>query len=134
MIDASNPEWRTQAEVVDRLTEQLVTESTPRIVAFNKCDIYTGEALPRGENTVRISARTGEGMDDLIEEIRAVLEKGRRRATLRLPYSEGSLLDSLYKEAEVLNVEYGEGYIEAEAVLTPELYGRLRQFIREGDS
>ena len=33
----------------------------------------------------------------------------------------------------MLNVEYGEGYIEAEAVLTPEIYGRLRQYIREDD-
>ena len=35
MIDASNPEWRDQAEVVEKLIRQLGAEQTPRIDVFN---------------------------------------------------------------------------------------------------
>ena len=49
VIDASNPEWREQAEVVEGLITQLGAQTTPRIEVFNKSDIYVGEIRPHGE-------------------------------------------------------------------------------------
>ena len=63
VIDASNPEWREQAEVVEGLIRQLGAEATPRLEVFNKSDIYVGEIRPHGEDIVSISAKTGEGLD-----------------------------------------------------------------------
>lgn len=68
VIDVSNPEWREQADVVDRLIRELGAEKTPCIRVFNKCDLYTG-ILPHGDDTVCVSARTGENTDALIEKI-----------------------------------------------------------------
>ena len=68
VIDISNPEWREQAEVVEQLLHELGVEQTPVIRVYNKCDAYAG-ILPHGENTVCISARTGEGTDDLMKKI-----------------------------------------------------------------
>ncbi|MBO4915719.1 MAG: GTPase HflX [Oscillospiraceae bacterium] len=134
VIDASNPEWREQASVAENLIEQLGAEKTPSLTVFNKCDVYTGETLPRGENVVRISAKTGEGVDTLIEAIRAVLERGNRRAVLRLPYARGGLLEELHRSGEVLRVDYTDDCIEVEAVLKPDTYGRVREFLAEGEA
>ena len=131
VVDSSNPEWHAQAEVVERLIAQLGAEETPCITAFNKCDKYTGEQLPRGENTVRISALTGEGTDTLIEAMCAVLEKGRRHVILHLPYSKGGILETLHKDSQVIRTDYLDGAIEVEAIVSPETYGRIREFAVE---
>ena len=131
VIDASNPEWREQAEVVENLIAQLGAQETPRIDVFNKSDRYTGDILPHGDDIVSISAKTGQGLDQLIAMIGQRLDTGACRVLLRLPYDKGGLLDLLYREAKVENVAY-EGDIEVTAVCTPVLLGRLRDYVAEG--
>ena len=131
VIDASSPEWRAQAEITDSLISQLGAEETPRITAFNKCDVYTGETLPRGENVIRISAKTGEGMDALLENIRSILEQGKKHVVLHVPYSKGGIIETLHRDAEVLRVDYLDGCIEIEASVMPDTFGRVREFIAE---
>lgn len=127
VIDISNPEWETQAEVVENLISQLGAEQTPCIKVFNKCDAYMG-LLPRGEDIACVSAKTGEGTDGLLAKIEALLEKGKRHVTLRLPYDRAGLVELLHKEAAVLNVEYAEDGIAVEAAVKPELWGRVKDF------
>ena len=131
VIDASNPEWREQAEVVETLIAQLGAQETPRIDVFNKSDRYTGDILPHGDDIVSISAKTGQGLDQLIAMIGQRLDTGACRVLLRLPYDKGGLLDLLYREAKVEHVAY-EGDIEVTAVCTPVLLGRLRDYVAEG--
>ena len=131
VIDSANPEWREQAAVVEDLIVQLGAQETPRIDVFNKADLYTGDILPHGADIVTISAKTGRGLDKLIEQIGARLDTGACRVVLRLPYDKGGLLDTLYREAKVEAVAY-EGDIVVTAVLTPVLLGRMKEYITEG--
>ena len=124
VIDASNPEWRDQAAVVDNLIRELGAEQTPRLEVFNKCDRYVGEIRPHGERIVSISAKTGEGLDELLAAIGRNLDSGNRRVTIHLPYDKGGILDTLYKEAKVERVDYTET-IDVVAVCTPKTIGRL---------
>ena len=124
VIDASNPEWREQAQVVDQLILELGAEQTPRIEVFNKCDKWTGEIRPHGEDIVSISAKTGEGLDKLLEAIGKRLDSGATRVTIHLPYDKGGILDQLYQEAKVEQVEYAET-IDVVAVCTPKTIGQL---------
>ncbi|MEH2939079.1 GTPase HflX [Lawsonibacter sp. JLR.KK007] len=124
VIDASSPQWKEQAEVVDQLIRELGAEQTPRIEVFNKCDLWTGDIRPHGEDRVSISAKTGEGVPDLLAAIGRVLDNGARRVTIHLPYDRGGLLDKLYLEAKVEKVDYGET-IDVEAVCTPKVIGQL---------
>ena len=128
VIDISNPEWAAQAEIVDGLIRELGAEQIPCIRVYNKSDLFYGDVRPRGERTVNISARTGEGLDALLKAIDDELDKGTRRVTLHLPYDRGGLLDSLYREARVESVEYGET-IDVTAVCTPRVLGQVRAFI-----
>ena len=128
VIDISNPEWEEQARVVDELIRQLGAESTPCLRVYNKCDRYMG-ILPHGEDVVCISAKSGEGADVLVRKLSQMLDRGKKQVTLLLPYSAGALLDSLNREARVLRTDYTDAGIEVEAVVQPELYGKLKPYI-----
>ena len=130
VIDSSNPEWRDQAAVVESLIYELGASETPRIDVFNKCDRYSGDILPHGEDIVTVSAKTGEGLDRLRDMIGDRLDAGAHRVTLSLPYDRGGLLDTLYKEAKVESVEYGETILVT-AVCTPKLMGQMDEFLLE---
>lgn len=133
VIDASSPEWIRQAQVVDALIHELGVEETPRIEAFNKCDLPLPVSHPRGADMVEISAKTGRGLDVLLEKIQYMLERSTRRVTLRLPYERGAVVETLHREASVLRIDYQGGGIEVEAVLNQKTFGRLRQFVvRDG--
>lgn len=131
VIDASNPLWREQAAVVEQLIVELGAEQTPRIDVFNKCDKFTGDILPHGADIVSISAKTGQGLDELLEKIGGRLDTGACRAVLRLPYDQGGVVDMLHRQAKVERVGYGEA-IEVEAVCTPVQLGRLKDYIVSG--
>lgn len=131
VIDASNPLWREQAAVVEQLIVELGAEQTPRIDVFNKCDRFTGDILPHGADIVSISAKTGQGLDELLKKIGGRLDTGACRVVLRLPYDQGGVVDMLHRQAKVERVDYGEA-IEVEAVCTPVQLGRLKDYIVSG--
>jgi len=128
VIDISNPEWAEQARIVDELIRQLGAEGTPCLRVYNKCDAYFG-ILPHGEDVVCISAKSGEGADALLLRLSQLLDRGKKRVALRLPYAAAGLLDTLQREAAVLRTEYTDEGVEVEAVVPPELFGRLRAYI-----
>lgn len=130
VIDASNPEWREQAEVVEKLIAELGAQATPRIDVFNKSDLYVGDIMPHGEDIISISAKTGRGLDKLIEMIGKRLDSGAHRVKLRLPYDKGSVLDMLYREAKVEQVEYDDA-IEVTVVCTPKVLGQVSGYVRD---
>ena len=128
VIDISNPEWEEQARVVDELIRQLGAEGTPCLRVFNKCDRYFG-ILPHGEDVVCLSAKSGEGADLLVRKLSEMLDRGKRHVTLLLPYNGAGLLDSLNREAKVLRTDYTDTGIEVEAVVQPDLYGKVKAYI-----
>ncbi len=128
VIDISNPEWLEQAEIVDSLIRELGAEQTPCLRVYNKSDLFWGDIRPHGEMAVNISAKTGEGLSDLLASIDRVLDKGTRRVTLHLPYDKGGLLDLLYRDAKVESVEYAET-IDVVAVCNPRAIGQVKDYI-----
>ena len=128
VIDASHPQWRQQAQIVENLIRELKADHIPCIRVYNKSDVaFTGE-WPKEEDAVAISAKTGEGIDALMEAIDKKLDKGTRRVTIHLPYDKAGMLDSLYREAKVESVEYG-ATIDVVAVCTPKIMGQVKNYI-----
>ena len=97
VIDISNPDWQEQERIVDDLVRDLGAEQTPCLRVYNKSDRFWGDIRPHGPDAVNISAKTGEGLDDLLRAIDKLLDKGTRKVTLHLPYDKGGLLDVLYR-------------------------------------
>jgi len=129
VIDASDENRQEHIAVVDKLISQLAAPGTPVLQCYNKADLVDKTDIPIGEDVVRISAATGEGMEDLLKAIERALGHSRHHIVVRLPYSMGGMVETLHSSAQVLNVEYTAEGIEVETVVDPILYGKLRDFI-----
>ena len=101
---------------------------TPCLRVFNKCDLYFG-ILPHGDDTVCISAKSGEGTDILVQKLEKALSGTTTEAELLLPYSEAGIIDLLKREAQILSMNYEETGIRVHAILGDALYGRMRNYI-----
>ena len=128
VIDASNPEWQEQARIVDDLIRELGADGIPCIRVYNKSDLAFAFQRDKEGDAVSVSAKTGEGLDRLLVAIDKKLDKGTKRVTLHLPYDKAGALDSLYREAKVESVEYGET-VDVVAVCTPRVIGQLKDYI-----
>ena len=131
VIDSADPNREEHIQVVDRLIGKLAKPGTKVLRCYNKADLVSAEDIPVGEDVVKMSARTGSGMEALLQAIEAALGHSRHHVKVLLPYSMGGMVETLHSGAQVLQVEYtGEG-IEVEAILDPILYGRLKEYILE---
>ena len=128
VIDVSNPQWQQQADIVDRLIHELKADQIPCLRVYNKCDLAFSGQRPAGEDSVSISARTGEGLERLLALIDKRLDKGTRRVTIHLPYDKAGLLDGLYREAKVESVDYA-ATIDVVAVCPPKVLGQVKDYI-----
>lgn len=129
VIDASNPEWIQQSQVVDELIEELGASETPRIEVFNKCDLVPADIHPHGTNVAEISAKDGTGISELYDMIEQLLGSAKKQVVLRLPYDKGGVIEQLHKEGVVIRTDYENEYIEVEVILNPDMYGRLREYV-----
>ena len=122
------------------LLQYIKQAAEPSVLVINKIDtvkkdellavIATYSAAHTFDHIVPISAKTGEGVDKLLEMIGERLDSGSPRCVLHIPYDKGGLLDQLYREAKVENVEYGET-IAVTAVCTPKVLGQMAPFLVE---
>ncbi len=126
VVDISDPEWEIQAETVDKVIGQLGAGHIPRVMVYNKADKC--ETLPHLTDGVLFSARTGEGTEALLQAMEAALGRGRHEVTLLIPYSDGAVLGTLHREAEVKSVEYAESGTLVTAVVDEKTFGRLRGY------
>ena len=131
VIDSSDPNRQEHIEVVDRLIGKLAKPGTKVLRCYNKADLVSPEDIPVGEDVVKMSARTGSGMEQLLKAIENALGHSRHRVKVLLPYAMGGMVETLHSGAQVLNVEYTAEGIEVETILDPILYGRLKEYILE---
>ncbi len=134
LIDSSDSESDSQLSVTHELLAQLGAGDKPIIYAMNKCDCVESFVLPpiSGEemkNIVMISAKTGEGIDSLIEKLEVIAASGRKRVDIFLPNSRLGFLDMIYKNGSDITVEYTASGAEISAVLDLCSIGRLKEFI-----
>ena len=135
VVDASQPTWPKQQRVVQSVLKELDLLDRPRIRAFNKTDLLTGDrllALKRqatsgaGEaSAVFVSARVPATLTPL-RDLLADRVRGRlRRVRVHLPVADGKTLAALYREGEVLSRTQIDGAVEVVARVPASLAGRL---------
>ena len=111
--------------------EQVGVHGTPVITVFNKCDIANVESLPKRENSVCISAKTGAGMDTLRQMIEQELAKLKKTLTIGIPYDKGYLVDLVHSKGSVLSTSYENEYVKMKCRVDGELYGQVAPYILE---
>ena len=129
VIDSADPNRQEHIEVVDKLISKLAKPETQVLRCYNEADLVEPADIPIGEDVVRISAKHGYGMAELLAAIERTLGPTRHQITVTIPYSMGGMLETLHKNAQVLSTDYtGEGIV-VETVVDDILYGRLKQYI-----
>ena len=129
VIDAADPNREEHIQVVESLIAKLAKPGTKVLQCYNKADLVSSEDIPVGQDVVKISAKHGYGMEELLKAIEAALDQGRHHIVVTLPYSMGGMVEILHSNAQVLNVDYtGEGIV-VETIVDPILYGRLKDYI-----
>ena len=129
VIDSADPNREEHIEVVDRLIAKLAKPGTQVLRCYNKADLVEPTDIPIGEDVVRISAKQGFGMQELLSAIERTLGPSRHHIVVTLPYAMGGMLETLHNNAQVLSTDYtGEGIV-VETVVDDILYGRLKQYI-----
>ncbi len=131
VIDASDPNREEHIAVVDRLIAKLSKPGTKVLRCYNKADLVTAEDIPIGEDVVKMSAKSGMGMEDLLRAIEAAIGKTHHHITVTLPYSMGGMVETLHNNAQVIATDYTADGILVETVVDDILYGRLKQFVTE---
>ena len=126
VADISNPNHEKQTKVVGKVLCDLGAGDKPIIHVYNKCD-KPHEPLPERRNCVCISAKTGEGLDELMDAIEKALTPKLVTRTVSLGYDEGAKLAMITKYAEDMNIEYTDTQMIVTAKLPADAVKRILQ-------
>ncbi len=129
VIDSSDPNREGHIQVVDKLIAKLAKPGTKVLRCYNKADLADPMDIPMGEDVVKMSAKHGMGMEELLAAIERTLGHSRHQITVCLPYSMGGMVETLHNNAKVLSTDYTSDGIVVETVVDDILYGRLKDFI-----
>lgn len=133
VTDCATPEADNRITVVNGVLKEIGAGAKPTINVFNKCDVDSSYIPNIGGTNVFISAKTGYGIDKLMEAIAETAPGRKRKHTLLIPYSDGGVLNELHSNEKVLSEEYtGEGTL-VKVLLDNAVYNRLKGYETEGD-
>ncbi len=131
--DSSSATRDEQRAEVEKVLGELGVEDKTRIEVLNKVDLLPEAEREIPDDAVGVSARTGEGLDSLLERIdAALLLDPIVRKTLEVPQGEGGILASLEAGAVVHGREFLEQKVRIEVSGPASLLGRYRGYWVQG--
>jgi GTP-binding protein HflX len=132
VVDASAPNTEAQIAAVHEVLGEIGAAEVPELVVVNKSDTAPEEAKALAhaiEGSVLISARTGEGIDDLLQVIGDRLRGTDRVVELVVPWSRGDVLAAVHREGEVVGQSDGEESATLQVVLDEVGRARFAEFV-----
>lgn len=129
MVDASNEEASSQMLVVYDTLKSLDVVDKDIITVFNKTDLMEENMeLPRdfhADKVLKMSAKTGEGIEDLKKIIEDILQKQRVYLEHVFPYKDAGKIAIVRKFGEILSEEYIDEGISIKAYIPAEIFGKV---------
>lgn len=129
ICDASADDCMEQAKVTLELLKDLGCEGIPVVTVLNKCDkVPYIDDIGSLDGAVKISAKTGEGIDRLLDAVAKALPQSAVRAKLLIPFSEGGLLNEIRTDGKILSEEYTPDGILCDALVDVKIYPRAAEY------
>ena len=129
VVDASNPQVDEQMYIVYETLTNLEVKNKPIVTAFNKQDKVQGEHILRdfrADHIVRISAKHGDGLEELQSVIEEILRGQKVLIEKVYSYADAGKIQMIRKYGELLEEEYrGEG-IYAKGYVPAEIYEKVK--------
>ena len=130
ICDASDEHCTEHLNVTMNLLAALGCADKPIISVLNKCDLCGGSfVLPAQGEFVMISAKTGEGLGNLLAKIQLSRPLTRKKAELLIPYSDGGLVNYIREEGVMLKEDYRPDGIYVKAVVDVRFLEKHRDMI-----
>lgn len=128
VCDASSEEAEEQAAVARKLMGDLGV-SAPVLTVLNKCDI----APPApgsffGENTVRISAKTQDGLDELLRRTTQALPPAHQRLELLIPYGDTGFISEIMQDGRIFSTDYEQDGARIDALVDRKLLAKAAPY------
>ena len=128
VCDISSGEADSQTEVTRTLLESLGADKIPMLNVLNKCDLLEGARPICTSDCVMVSAKTGEGVDEMLEKISKMLAPTQIRMTVLIPYSEGGLLGEIRAFGKVFSEEFTPDGVLVDALVDMKLLPRAQKY------
>jgi GTP-binding protein HflX len=132
LVDATAPDAEAQVDAVRVVLREIGASEVPELLVVNKIDAVGADRIheisPTNE-TVAVSARTGEGIDKLLAAIGDELRALSAVTELEVPYERGDVLAALHREGEVLVEVHGDHSTRVQARLGQAERSRFGEFV-----
>lgn len=128
VVDASNPQMEDQMRVVYDTLQELEVTNKKIVTLFNKQDKLAEEQILHDFNAnhvLRISAKTGDGLDRLREVLEKIVTEDQIYLERVIPYKDAGILQQIRKYGQLMEEEYTEGGIAVKARVPKDIFGRL---------
>jgi len=129
VVDASNPQVDEQMYIVYETLQNLEVKNKPIITAFNKQDKVEGAPILRdfkADHIVRISAKHGTGVDELLNVIEDVLRAQKVYIEKVYSYAEAGKIQLIRKYGELLEESYRDDGIFTRGYVPSDIYEKVR--------
>ncbi|GAX27929.1 GTPase [Fistulifera solaris] len=135
VIDVSNPSWEKQELAVLSVLKEMNVDDKPIVRVLNKMDLlepddaeYLKYDAATSENTVAVSAKTGEGLQDFVAVVEDAMSQLLVPIEILLPYSKGDELNIVHEQGNVEVVDYRETGTYCRAMVPTAVAKRLEPY------
>lgn len=133
VVDLSHARVDEQMTAVDTVIKELDAFGKQTQIVFNKIDLLPNAALAetyrqRFPGSVAISARTGQGLEQLVDALQLALSAWRLRLQFRVPLSESNLIAEIHRVGHVVELRYEGELAVITAHVPPHLEQKLTHF------
>jgi GTP-binding protein HflX len=129
VVDVSNDEYRYMMDVTNETLQAVGVEDVPTLELYNKADLADINYPRVSGNSLWVSAKDGQGLDELLEMIRANIFADYKMCRMLIPYERGDIVSYLNEQASVQTSEYEEEGTLLKVELKLADYERYQEFV-----
>lgn len=129
VVDVSNAEYRHMMDVTNATLHEVGVENVPTLFIYNKSDL-AGVPYPKiSGDGLWISAKDGQGLDELLEVIKQYVFAGHVTCRMLIPYDKGDIVAYLNESATIMETEYEENGTLIKVELGSVDYDRYQEYV-----
>ena len=138
IVDVSSPYAEDQIEAVNLVLKDLGVEEKRTLMIFNKVDRISSSGLSKRftdqySNSIAVSAKTGEGFDELMAELGKQLRPIRKMVGISIPHSKSDIIARLHEVGQVLERNYDGDEAMFKALIPPNYLDYFEQYLTNED-
>ncbi|MGL5973172.1 MAG: GTPase HflX [Oscillospiraceae bacterium] len=134
ILDATSPYLSEQIEITENILKDIGADNIQKLYTVNKYDLLEDingldQKLYQINNFIKISAKTGDGLINLVNEIENKLSDNIVKAKILLPFSNGEILNFLKENSNIVNEIYDENGISIEVLIQDHFFYKIKPFL-----